>query len=96
MGYQVLARKYRPQRFADVAGQDHVTRTLLNALTQNRIAHGYIFSGQRGTGKTTVARIMARCLNCEKDHAGLAQQVGSLDPAPAIDGGEEFVMNRHI
>jgi DNA polymerase-3 subunit gamma/tau len=64
MGYQVLARKYRPQRFADVAGQDHVTRTLLNALTQNRIAHGYIFSGQRGTGKTTVARILARCLNC--------------------------------
>ena len=60
MGYQVLARKYRPQRFADVAGQDHVTRTLLNALTQNRIAHGYIFSGHRGIGKTTIARILAR------------------------------------
>jgi len=51
MGYQVLARKYRPQRFADVAGQDHVTRTLMNALSQNRIAHGYIFSGHRGIGK---------------------------------------------
>jgi DNA polymerase-3 subunit gamma/tau len=64
MGYQVLARKYRPQRFADVAGQDHVTRTLLNALEQNRIAHGYIFSGHRGIGKTTIARILAMALNC--------------------------------
>ena len=64
MGYQVLARKYRPQRFADVAGQDHVTRTLLNALTQDRIAHGYIFSGHRGIGKTTIARILAMALNC--------------------------------
>jgi DNA polymerase-3 subunit gamma/tau len=64
MGYQVLARKYRPQRFADVAGQDHVTRTLMNALEQNRIAHGYIFSGHRGIGKTTIARILAQALNC--------------------------------
>jgi DNA polymerase-3 subunit gamma/tau len=64
MAYQVLARKYRPQRFADVAGQDHVTVTLMNALAQNRIAHGYIFSGHRGIGKTTVARILAMALNC--------------------------------
>jgi len=64
MGYQVLARKYRPQRFADVYGQDHVTRTLTNALTQNRIAHGYIFSGHRGIGKTTIARILAMALDC--------------------------------
>jgi DNA polymerase-3 subunit gamma/tau len=64
MGYQVLARKYRPQRFADVAGQEHVTRTLMNALAQNRIAHGYIFSGHRGIGKTTIARIVAMALNC--------------------------------
>jgi DNA polymerase-3 subunit gamma/tau len=67
MGYQVLARKYRPQRFADVAGQDHVTRTLLNALSQNRIAHGYIFSGHRGIGKTTIARIVAQALNCRTE-----------------------------
>ena len=67
MGYQVLARKYRPQRFADVAGQDHVTRTLLNALSQNRIAHGYIFSGHRGIGKTTIARILAMALNCRNE-----------------------------
>ena len=67
MGYQVLARKYRPQRFADVAGQDHVTRTLLNALSQGRIAHGYIFSGHRGIGKTTIARILACALNCRRE-----------------------------
>src|SRR3981189_3157603 len=64
MAYQVLARKYRPQRFADVAGQEHVTVTLINALMQNRIAHGYIFSGHRGIGKTTIARILAMALNC--------------------------------
>lgn len=64
MAHQVLARKYRPQRFADVAGQQHVTVTLMNALSQGRIAHGYIFSGHRGIGKTTVARILAMALNC--------------------------------
>jgi DNA polymerase-3 subunit gamma/tau len=64
MAYQVLARKYRPQRFADVVGQDHVTVTLTNALAQDRIAHGYIFSGHRGIGKTTIARILAMALNC--------------------------------
>jgi len=64
--YQVIARKYRPQTFAELIGQEHVKTTLENAITQRRIAHGYIFSGQRGTGKTTVARILARCLNCEQ------------------------------
>ncbi|HUK17674.1 MAG TPA: DNA polymerase III subunit gamma/tau [Bryobacteraceae bacterium] len=62
--YQVIARKYRPQTFHDVVNQEHVKTTLENAIAQKRIAHGYIFSGQRGTGKTTVARILARCLNC--------------------------------
>ena len=66
MSYQVLARKYRPQRFSDVIGQDHVTRTLANALEQDRIAHGYIFSGHRGIGKTTIARILAMALNCRR------------------------------
>src|SRR5580704_3595868 len=67
MAYQVLARKYRPQRFGDVVGQEHVTRTLLNALEQGRIAHGYIFSGHRGIGKTTIARILAMALNCRTE-----------------------------
>jgi len=73
MAYQVLARKYRPQRFSDVAGQDHVTRTLLNALSQRRVAHGYIFSGHRGIGKTTIARILAMALNCRTE-IGSAQR----------------------
>src|SRR6202451_2854526 len=62
--YQVIARKYRPQNFAELIGQEHVQKTLANAIESNRLAHGYVFSGQRGTGKTTVARILARCLNC--------------------------------
>jgi DNA polymerase III subunit gamma/tau len=64
--YQVIARKYRPQGFDELIGQEHVQKTLANAIESGRIAHGYIFSGQRGTGKTTVARILARCLNCIK------------------------------
>jgi DNA polymerase-3 subunit gamma/tau len=91
MGYQVLARKYRPQRFADVAGQDHVTRTLLNALAQNRIAHGYIFSGHRGIGKTTIARILAMALNCRNDvgsaHRPTQEPCGVCDACTEIRQG---------
>ncbi|MFN0117532.1 MAG: DNA polymerase III subunit gamma/tau [Elusimicrobiota bacterium] len=66
MSYVVLARKYRPQNFDDVVGQNPVSQTLLNALESGRVAHAYIFSGPRGVGKTTTARILAKCLNCEK------------------------------
>ena len=66
MSYQVIARKYRPQTFREIVGQQHVTETLANAIRQNRVAHAYIFSGARGVGKTTAARILAKALNCAK------------------------------
>lgn len=65
MSYQVIARKYRPQTFADLTGQEHITRTLSHALDQQRLHHAYLFSGVRGTGKTTSARILAKGLNCQ-------------------------------
>jgi DNA polymerase III subunit gamma/tau len=67
MSYLVIARKWRPQNFSEVVGQSHVTRTLQNAIRSKRIAHAYLFSGARGVGKTSVARIMAKALNCERD-----------------------------
>jgi len=70
MGYLVLARKWRPQRFDDVVGQDHVTTTLKNAIAQKRIAHAFLFSGPRGVGKTTVARLLAKALNCAAGPTG--------------------------
>ncbi|MBV9182176.1 MAG: DNA polymerase III subunit gamma/tau [Acidobacteria bacterium] len=76
MSYQVLARKYRPQKFADVIGQEHVTRTLRNAIEQARTAHGYIFSGHRGIGKTTVARILAMALNCRSAEKPVPEPCG--------------------
>ena len=83
MSYQVLARKYRPQKFSDVIGQEHVTRTLQNAIAQERIAHGYIFSGHRGIGKTTVARILAMALNCRSiGQAACPSPAASAIPAP--------------
>jgi DNA polymerase-3 subunit gamma/tau len=69
MNYQVIARKWRPQTFADVVGQQHATRTLQNAIRTNRVAHAYIFSGVRGVGKTSSARILAKALNCAKGPA---------------------------
>jgi DNA polymerase-3 subunit gamma/tau len=87
MSYQVLARKYRPQKFSDVIGQDHVTRTLQNAIEQGRIAHGYIFSGHRGIGKTTIARILAMALNCQsKDHP-VPEPCGVCDSCREIRAG---------
>ena len=68
MSYKALYRTYRPQTFEDVAGQSHVTITLKNAIKENRIAHAYLFAGPRGTGKTTIAKILAKAINCTGDH----------------------------
>jgi DNA polymerase III subunit gamma/tau len=83
--YQVIARKYRPQSFSDLLGQEHVQKTLANAIESKRLAHGYIFSGQRGTGKTTVARILARCLNCV--HGPTPTPCGICSSCVEISGG---------
>ena len=87
MSYQVLARKYRPQKFSEVIGQEHVTRTLKNAIEQERIAHGYIFSGHRGIGKTTVARILAMALNCRSASKPVAEPCGVCDSCLEIRAG---------
>ncbi len=87
MSYQVLARKYRPQKFSDVIGQEHVTRTLQNAIAQERIAHGYIFSGHRGIGKTTVARILAMAVNCRSAEKPVAEPCGICDSCTEIRAG---------
>jgi DNA polymerase-3 subunit gamma/tau len=93
MSYQVLARKYRPQKFSDVIGQDHVTRTLKNALEQGRIAHGYIFSGHRGIGKTTIARILAMALNCQSSDKPVTEPCGICDSCREIREGSVGSMN---
>jgi len=87
MSYQVLARKYRPQRFSDVIGQEHVTRTLQNAIAQQRVAHGYIFSGHRGIGKTTIARILAMALNCRSKALPVPEPCGVCDSCVEIREG---------
>ena len=87
MSYQVLARKYRPQKFTDVIGQEHVTRTLKNAIEQERIAHGYIFSGHRGIGKTTVARILAMALNCRSAAKPVPEPCGVCESCTEIRAG---------
>src|SRR5438876_2728558 len=87
MSYQVLARKYRPQKFSEVIGQEHVTRTLKNAIEQGRTAHGYIFSGHRGIGKTTVARILAMALNCRSKDKPVPEPCGICESCTEIRAG---------
>jgi DNA polymerase III subunit gamma/tau len=87
MSYTVLARKYRPQKFSEVIGQEHVTRTLQNAIEQGRSAHGYIFSGHRGIGKTTVARILAMALNCRSKDKPVPEPCGVCESCTEIRAG---------
>ncbi len=85
MSYQVIARKWRPQTFADLVGQEHVTETLANAIKKDRVAHAYIFSGARGVGKTTAARILAKALNCV--NGPTAEPCGVCDSCKEIAAG---------
>jgi DNA polymerase III subunit gamma/tau len=88
MAYQVIARKWRPQTFADLVGQEHVTETLANAIKHDRVAHAYIFSGARGVGKTTAARILAKGLNCVQGPT--AEPCGVCDSCKEIAAGSSL------
>jgi len=85
MTYQVLARKWRPRNFREMAGQGHVLKTLINSLDNDRLHHAYLFTGTRGVGKTTIARILARCLNCEKGIT--SEPCGQCSACTEIDEG---------
>jgi len=87
--YKVLARKWRPQKFADMIGQDHVLRALVNALDNQRLHHAYLFTGMRGVGKTTIARIFAKCLNCETNGVS-STPCGECSTCKDIDAGRFF------
>lgn len=90
MGYQVLARKWRPKTFNEVIGQDHIARTLQNSILKEKIAHAYLFTGTRGVGKTTIARIFAKAIRCENlDDKGNpcleCSSCKSIDQSNALD-----------
>ena len=90
MAYEVLARKWRPQRFEDVVGQEHVVKTLRNAIERNRIAQAYLLAGPRGTGKTTLARIFAKALNCK--NGPTAEPCGACDSCREIAAGSSMAV----
>ena len=85
MSYQVLARKWRPKRFAELVGQEHVVRALSNALDSDRMHHAFLFTGTRGVGKTTIARIFAKSLNCERGQS--SNPCGECSACRDIDAG---------
>lgn len=90
MSYQVLARKWRPQQFRDMIGQEHVLKALTNALDTDRLHHAYLFTGMRGVGKTTIARIFAKCLNCERAEHITAEPCGECPTCKDIEAGRFF------
>ena len=92
MSYLVLARKWRPKTFADTVGQEHVLKALVNALDSGRLHHAYLFTGTRGVGKTTIARILAKALNCEEGvtsepcgECGSCREIDEVHETPLID-----------
>src|SRR6056300_244379 len=89
MSYLVLARKYRPGTFGEVVGQEHVTRTLRNAIATDRLGHAFLFSGLRGVGKTSVARILAKALNCTDDETR-DEPCGKCESCMEIDSGRSL------
>lgn len=91
MAYQVLARRWRPQKFSDVVGQEHITRTLQNAIAQERLAHGFLFTGPRGVGKTSTARILARAINCER-----AGQISPVEPCNECETCRALLEDREL
>ena len=86
MSYVVLARKWRPMSFRDLIGQEHVSRSLANAIEQGRVAHAFLFTGVRGVGKTTSARILAKALNCLRRAAPGAAPAGRWREVPRLQG----------
>ena len=88
MAYLSLYRKYRPQTFEEILGQEHVSRTLANAISEDRVAHAYLFTGPRGTGKTSTARILAKALNCERGPTPTPD--GTCPSCVAIAGGSSL------
>ncbi len=90
MSYTVLARKFRSQTFEEVIGQDSITTTLRNAISQGRVHHGYLFCGTRGVGKTSVARILAKALNCPSADGPTVSPCGSCDTCQAIARGDDL------